>query len=507
MALKVFNPRKKQVLEAETEMSLPPFQVDINDYLMFDDPDLGGCGIFEITPRVWDTSWTHLDGHKPTDVLDDDDLTDSDGVRYQDMRRLIVPVWVKFLNNLLPKDNNTAQTHIQILGKKTRLDPDSDPKYFWYTELDYLLSQTTKHMGTPTNEAMRVRMLDYALMLGRLSAQSHTGGGVFDPTKLSSFDTKWYIIVSYTPSSEGWWYDGRDSDYYMVEDSLDMKHPLSMFSDPQFVDKIAARIGKRQQKKQAAESVNTAWDMFPLATDLTTSVLNSRMRDLERSYMRLARDLSQGLAKEYNARYPKRKIALNSREAFELGYEAMPFTMRRLNGREVAALVAFFPDILTPYWDKALTQLEINMTDVLYALDSDNAILTHDISYVEQYEDDVLIGDVNIDTTDDEVASFRERYANPDTDLFGSDDYDEEDADDVFQQWGFATNADERELWGQVGMDVTTAEEDAETEFLKRHGRRSINARYRQQNARIRKEMQDQGSGDNPDDFAEWFSR
>lgn len=474
--MSVFKPKKKIVTE-ETDSALPPFRIDVNGFLMFKDLELGGCGVFEVIPAVWAAAWSHIDDYRSGDMIDDNEMIASSGVQYADARRVIVPVWVSFLNSLLPKDSNTAQTHIQILGKKTRTD--SDPDYSWRTYDDYLFSMAAKDINARkdyimSNDAMRLRALDYFKMLGNYSIKSNQRSAVFDIGHATSYVTKWYIIVSYTPSSEGWWYDGRDSNYYMVEDALDLSHPLSMFSDPRFVDKLTARIMKH--RKQTPE-VNTAEDIFPLATDLTASVIQTRMRAIESTYDRLARNLAR-------SKTPA----------------AMPFLLRRLSGRELAATIAFFEDVTTPYYDKAISQLHTNTNEVFMGMDANMAIISRDISYVDRYDQDILRGTADLQTSEDEDQEFIGRFADATATVF-SDIGENDDGDgSVFNDMGFDTKSDIKQMWSGMGVATDDFGKSDNEMFLDRYSRRKVNMSYQKQQDEIKSKMRKQAEGNNPDD-------
>ena len=473
--MSVFKPKKKQIVKEETDSSLPPFKIDVNGFLMFENEDLGGCGMFEVTPATWNAAWTHIDDWRPGDIIDDNQMISSSGVQYADARRIIVPVWVEFLNQLLPKDNNTSQTHIQILGKKTKAD-DEDDWNIWRTCDDYLYAMTAKDIDQRKDEIMRdsmirLRTLDYLKMLGNYSIQSNQRSGIVDMGHASAYDMHWYIVVSYTPSSEGWWYDGRDSDYYMVEDTLDLSHPLSMFSDPRFVDKVTAKIMKRREKRKPAET-NTAEDIFPLATDLTAAVIQSRMRSIENTYDNLARLLAKN-------KHPV----------------AMPFMLRRMTGREIAATIAFFDDVTTPYYEKAITQLQTNTNEVFMGMDAHMAVMSQDISYVDRYNEDILRGTADLETSDEEDAEFIGRFTNATHAAFGDED-DEQASDSLFDELGFDTKADVKQMWSGMGVGTDDFGKSDDELFRERYGRRRVNMSYQKQQDEIKRRLQQADNDD-----------
>lgn len=483
--MSVFKPRKKQIVTEETDTSLPQFRIDVNGFLMFLDEELGGCGVFEVTPAVWNAAWSHEDDYRAGESIDRTKMVSSSGVQYADARRVIVPVWVAFLNSLLPKDNNTSQTHIQILGKKTRTDKEES--YNWTTCSDYVYAQTASAINDNKEYFMsdnnrRIRTRDYLMMLGRYALRSHERSTTFDPTHATAYETRWYIVVSYTPSSEGWWYDGRDSDYYMVEDALDLSHPLSMFSNPKTLDQLTDMIMSRRQKKRIKEEVNTANDIFPLATDITASVIQSRMRSIERTYERLAKKLASG----------KKPLS-------------MPFSLRRLTGRELAATIAFFDDVTTPYYEKAITQLQTNTNEVFMQMDADMAVLSRDISYVERYDDDILRGNVNLEANEAEAEDFKRRYANAADVVFGREDeerppVDPSDSGSMFSSLGFDPDEDINAMWEDMGVGADDSGKTDDQLFLERYGKRKVSLSQQKKQDTIRQKLQSRNQEPDDDD-------
>jgi len=298
-----------------------------------------------------------------------------------------------------------------------------------------------------------------------MSDESNEASSTFDVGHVASYDTRFFMVVSYTPSSEGWWYDGRDSDYYLVEDKLDMSHPLSMFSDPKFVDKVAARISRRARRKERESSENTAYDMFPLATDMTAAMIQTRMRDIEFSCERISHEL-------------------------EASGEEMPFSLRRLSGKETAALVAFFPNILTPYWEKAVTQLNENIDDIYMRLDARNAILTYDPTYVNRHSQGVIRGDIRFEVGDSEADDFKERFASQGA-LPDEPEWDEDDDRTVFREMGIGFEDEDQAMWDEMG--ISSGEEGSEgaaNAFKEKYSRRSVPVAYRQRNERIKRQLE-----------------
>lgn len=480
-----FDPaRRTRAHGEETELSLPEFYVDQNNFLMFRDPDLGGCGVFEVTPHVWDASWTHIDDFQSDRLIDGegDGMTSSLGTRYADSRRCVVSTWMAFLNALLPLDMNSSQIHMQILGKKShdvRRGEDDAP---WVTEADYLLAQTAGSLSSVsfTDDGTRIRYRDYYEYLKRKAIDSHSYVAMRDAEHSAAYDTRWFIVISYTPSSEGWWYDGRDSDYYMVDDTLDLSHPLAMFNNPRLVDSLVTKWVRRRRRKERKGAVNTAGDIFPLATDVTTSVIHSRMLEIENIYARVARSLPRGVA--------------------------MPFSLRRLTGRETAALVAFFGDLLTPYWDKAMRMQGVDMDDVLMGVEASIAVTTGDIGGITAFTEDVIAGTVDLSLSDAEFEEFRRRHANPT--LAGEPQPAVPQDGDPFGRLGLAGDTDENGMWGSMGLEAPSAQgEDAEMdEFKSRYRRRRENIAYRRRNEEIAESLRRQHemdalrSGDAPGD-------
>lgn len=483
------------MVEAETESALPNFSISIDDFLMFNNPNLGGCGVFEIAPRVCEPAWSHLDGLQTEKTIGNNGrpLDETDGTRYEDARGLVMRAWVPFLNGLLPKESNTGQTHIQILGKKTRLDENSDPEMYWDTRAGYSYI-TTLHGFEPTPGSWKaIRMADYVKMLEGMRDAMYQEIDAKGANGNFAYDIRWYIVVSYTPSSEGWWYDGRDSDYYIVDSRRGKGSPAAMFSDFGAVERIAEAIGSRRERRTNAAADNTALDMFPLATDMTTAVLHTRMSDLYSLYFRIARGLGESLLGD----------AAQGMAAIDVtayGAEHMPFRMRRMRGQEVASIVAFFPDILSPYRQRAVDNLGANLNDIYIAMDAEQAVLTHDESYVRRYEDDIIRGTLDIEVSDQEVDNFRRQHAQAPDDLF-----DAGQTGNLFAQWGFKTYTEDHSLWDGLGMPLESAKVDREREFRDRFAQRRISTTYRKRAENLRRSLDEGLSKEDIDDLRHRF--
>ena len=493
--MSIFKPRRKKVVEAETETALPDFSISIDGFLMFNNPRLGGCGVFEIAPRVCESAWSHFDGLQTENTIGGHGkvLADSDQTEYEDARGLVMHAWVPFLNGLLPKESNTGQTHIQILGKKTRLDENSDSEMYWDTRPGYSYITTLHGFEPIPGSSKAIRMADYVKMLEHFRDENYRLIDEKGANGNYAYEVRWYIVVSYTPSSEGWWYDGRDSDYYIVESARGGSSPAAMFSNFGLVEKVAEAINTRRERKSDAMTENTALDMFPLATDMTTAVLHTRMSDLYSLYFRIAQGIGENLLGDAASE-------MAAIDVTSYGVEHMPFRMRRMRGQEVASIVAFFPDILSPYRERAVKQLGANINDIYIAMDAEQAVLTHDESYVRRYEDDIIKGTLDINVTDQEVENFRRQHAQAPDDLFSSGE-----TGNLFAQWGFKTYTEEHSLWDGLGMPLESAKVDQEREFRNRFARRRISTTYRKKAESLRKSLDEGLSKEDIDDLRRHF--
>ena len=479
-----FDPKKKDIA-VETENDLPSFTVDVNGFIMFKDPDLGGCGIFEVEPCVSGMGFTHTDSLQ--NGMDTESVSydpqNGDGWKFRDRRHDVVPQWVAFLNGLFPHDESETQTQVQILLKKTR-------PYEWVTRYNYAFNENDAVIGefyasrgynsgnSRKARLMRARANDYLGFLKAQSDESSRPSLTMDLNKLDSYAVKMYIVVSHTPSSEGWWIDGRDTDYYLKDEST----PDALFKGSEFVDKIAGMLTKRSVQSMYDNGNNTANDLFPFESDITAQIIETRMRRIE-----------QNLANIYE------KIPPNDRAFF----------IRRLEPKEAAGLVKFFPNVLTPYFAKAMDVLHENINDIYYGFDTENASLTGDSGYMSRVAKDIIYGNVDLSLSDEEENEFLDKYRSmtweeaegtiddvyasekdklsafndaaqsiADREYYGDDEDEPDELDDMWRDMGgFTIN--------------TTSDEDEETlrrEYLKRQGRKSLTVANTLENKRLREE-------------------
>ena len=288
-----FDPKRKEKV-VETDNDLPGFTVDVNGFIMFNDLDLGGCGIFEVEPAVMGGGMTHHDDYSTTVSSDEKYYEPLDGWIFDDRRKDVVPQWVRFLNGLFPKDPSDTQTQIQIIMKKTRPAEGQ-----WRTRANYAFCENDAAIGAFYQRAgydvvhdgksvlMQARANDYLAMLKRMSDESNIPSYTLDMGKLPSYAVKMYIVVSHTPSSEGWWIDGRDSDYYLKDDTLDGD---SMFGSSPFVNQIASFLTRKMVRKMYEDGNNTANDLFPFQSDITAQVIETRMRRIEQTLSEIFAD-------------------------------------------------------------------------------------------------------------------------------------------------------------------------------------------------------------------------
>lgn len=479
-----FDPKKKDIA-VETENDLPSFTVDVNGFIMFKDPDLGGCGIFEVEPCVSGMGFTHTDSLQNGMDTESNayDPQNGDGWKFRDRRHDVVPQWVAFLNGLFPHDESETQTQVQILLKKTR-------PYEWATRYNYAFNENDAVIGefyasrgynsgnSRKARLMRARANDYLGFLKAQSDESSRPSLTMDLNKLDSYAVKMYIVVSHTPSSEGWWIDGRDTDYYMKDEST----PDALFKGSDFVDRIAGMLTKRSVQSMYDNGNNTANDLFPFESDITAQIIETRMRRIE-----------QNLANIYEKTPPNDRA----------------FFIRRLEPKESAGLVKFFPNVLTPYFAKAMDVLHENINDIYYGFDTENASMTGDSGYMSRVAKDIIYGNVDLSLSDEEENEFLDKYRSmtweeaegtiddvyasekdklsafndaaqsiADREYYGDEDDEPDELDDMWRDMGgFTIN--------------TTSDEDEETlrrEYLKRQGRKSLTVANTLENKRLREE-------------------
>lgn len=376
----LFSPKSKAV-EYETENSIPSFHVDANGFILFDQEDLGGAAILEVTPKVMTEGITHLDSLTGEKYSASSKDKNQSGMEFGDARDLIYAPWVYFLNNLLPQHPDEEPIHIQILAKYCLMsDWDEQVR----TSLDYqrilvdkeIEANRRKFRGCkPTRKQALVeaRRLDYRNELTSIAGKPHVGIGI------AAHTIKYYLVVSYTPSAEGWWMDGRDSDYYRTDSNLSV---FSLFDEDKAVDRIVDFLMKHR-RSNARDGDNTADDYFRVHTDAVSQVLHSRVLRVEK------------IVEKWNNTHILQK---------------MPFTLRRLHMRESAALIAMFPRIVSSYWDK-IWDLKENMNEILYGLEADIAIAKGDTEFMHRYRDSIInTNQADTTLTSEALEAFIDRY-------------------------------------------------------------------------------------------------
>lgn len=378
----LFGKRVKSV-DYETEGSLPPFHVDVNGFLLFDDPMLGGCGILEVTPLAMTPSFTHRETENYSVLTDKPGYYSKSGRYFGDRRQDIMPQWVALLNGLLPRDETEDQTHVQILIKKTHpaewstrythaVDSTRDIIEDFYERSGY----SARRGGS---RVMTARANDYARFL--LSGDSGKG---FQ----NASEFKMYLVVSYTPSGEGWWLDGRDSDYY-VNAGTD---PSNLFDFDKFADAVADFFVRRAEKKRERagnlDDDGAAEMLFEIDDDRTAQILETRIRNIE------LRHLASVSA---------------------MGEERAAFSLRRLHMVETTALIAFFNNPLSRMADK-IYEMGANYNDITLGIDSDIAVATDDSSYLPTIGDAVVAGTLDLSEGDESISAYLSRYKGADAD-------------------------------------------------------------------------------------------
>ena len=454
--------KKKEVEFYETETSLPSFGIDTNGFIMFDDRRLGGAAVMEVIPHVTTEGMTHTD---PVYSNESTDITENPGYEpsialFPDARSQVYPGWVYFLNGLLPLGPEDECTHIQILAKKCRTRE-------WNTKSDYACYKAHKEMdwkissGLSRGEMKAARARDYLELLDSIRADvEKIPAYTFDVKKLPAYVVRYFLVISYTPSGEGWWMDGRDSDYY-VRDSAS---PLSLFKNDRAVDNAVSLL-TRFRKDDAERDDGAEDDLFWIESDRTAQILDTRLKKVNR------------LVESWNKREPARP---------------MPFHLKPMDGREVAALICFFPNIITPYWDK-IWNLHANQDDVLFRADALHALDMHDTSFIEEVRDinkSIVSGEVDMRHTKAEQEEFLAKYrgvAYEDISGLRSErdqlnwTPEEEERRMIAEQQRQQRALDDQDLWGDIAAgdgiaeEFQTPEQRRET-FLKKYKNRSTSS-------------------------------
>lgn len=368
--------KKRTIYEAETELALPGFTVDANGFIIFDNPALGGTGVFEVFPSCTSVGITRRDEINQKINVDKYGYAPPLGVEYGDERAEAIPQWVDFLNSLIPSEEEDVDgtlpcTHIQILIKKY-----DEGKYAITHGIESSISSIDSYFRenerARNSNRLQKRANDYITLLENIERETNAAQG-FDFRKLNSFRTRMFVVVSYTPSSEGWWLTGRDEDYYMD----DSNSPTALFEQDKLVDFFTSR-SKSKEKDDAPDTD----DLFLLEEEQTAAIINTRMNQMERK-----------------------------KESYERanGIDFPAFRLSRLSPIEVGILVKFFPDLASPYIEKA-KRLSIKEDSVIFDMKRKAALAAgKDLMSVQSAQGDssMLLYD------EEEMEEFLSAYKDP----------------------------------------------------------------------------------------------
>lgn len=495
---------KRKVIEYDTEASLPAFEVDANGFIIFKNKNLGGCGIFEITPCVTTESMTHTDSGTHEDVLSQEYLDaimefngqQAPNVQYDDARRTVYPAWIAFLNSLHPESGDDDPIHAQILVKKV-IDDE------WPTRSDYARNETEKafadtlyrreearkvsaRQNRRRHQSRRNRRNKDALIQARWRDYDNLLQGLSQVEDAyeapRAYKAKMYLVISYTPSSEGWWFDGRDSDYYVSDNDS----ATNLFQEDKWADKWASVFMKKKGMSNTAGYSNSgatsADEIFWVHSDMIAQVIETRMEQIE-----------DGIA-EY-------RMAHRGTD--------YPFMMRRLEGIESAGLIAMFPNIMSHYWDE-MWDINTNVNDVLYKLQYNSAIRSGNADIISGGQGSSGFTWRNVQMNDEEAEEFLKKFAADIREKGGPKDARQEHIDDINvvsqkeidMALGRVVNQDTGQnnmslgqsmddIWGDFGdgqlpdygTEKTQAQKDEE--FLSRFRNRSYTIEHQLANAEI----------------------
>lgn len=420
-----FKPRK-ETIDFETQEDLPKYHFDVNGFLIFDDSSLGGCGIFRVMPMVMTSSVTHKEtlGSITNDTMAQDYSPKKVMVEYGDRRADAVMQWVNFINNLQPEDEVDQQTHVQVILKKT--NPDE-----WVTaqehETDNLVGTIGRH-GDKLSHAMERYQDSYIELLQSIDDALLESRGKWNG---SAYAMEMYIVVSYTPSSEGWWMDGRDDDYY-VKDTPSKKQ---LFDVEGMVERIGDIAVNRKERRAEKNEVNTANALYPIEEDRIAQVIQTRMHKIEQAMIKYAS---------------------------EVGDESLAFEIRRTHMMDNTALLAFWNNPLTPYRYR-IWNMQTNMADVILGLRREESIATSDLSYLDSKDD------YSSDAENEFLAKFAGKTAD-EVMLDDNNGKNQQDNDDVIEE----SLAD---AWSDIDplLSVSTnVETSDQQQFIDRYARRTI---------------------------------
>lgn len=442
-----FKPKEREVT-IETQEDLPKFHFDVNGFLMFDDPSLGGCGIYEVVPTIMTGAVTHREtfgsnavdtkarGYTPSRAME----------VVGDRRRDAVMQWVSFVNGLLPDDDAESQTHVQVILKKTH--PDE-----WWDAYGYAIDNLHGHIGEPApslGRHGRAYRRSYEEMLDDLGKANMSDSDML--WNGAAYDVLGYIVVSYTPSSEGWWFDGRDDDYY-VRDAHD-EHAL--FSVDGIAEKIGRSIAGRRERQAERDESNAAEVLFPIDEERIAQVLQTRMRKIER------------------------KMSAYSQR---VGNDALAFTIRRTHMVDNSMLMSFWNNPLTSYRYK-VWNMHTDMADVITGMRNEEAAASGDVS--------ILAGH---DATDSEMSNFLSRFVGKEASEVGDDGDD--NGDDVPDSYAEMPE-DVSDAWGEINPELASGRHETLTDedrFIERYRRLAVS------NVTVSQEPDGKGSGHAVTDF------
>lgn len=421
-----FKPKEREVA-IETQEDLPKFHFDVNGFLMFDDPSLGGCGIYEVVPTIMTGAVTHREtfGSNAVDTKAKGYTPSRAMEVVGDRRRDAVMQWVSFVNGLLPDDDAESQTHVQVILKKTH--PSE-----WWDAYGHAIDNLHGHVGAPApslGRHGRAYRLSYEEMLDDLGKADMSDSGM--PWNGAAYDVLGYIVVSYTPSSEGWWLDGRDDDYY-IRDSHDER---TLFGVDGMAERIGRSIERRRERQTERDESNVADALFPIDEERIAQVLQTRMRKIER------------------------KMSAYSQR---VGNDALAFTIRRTHMVDNSMLMSFWNDPLTSYRYK-VWNMHTDMADVITGMRNEEAAASGDVSLLSGH-----------DATDGEMSSFLDRFVGKEASEVVDDGDDENDDGAVAYS---EMPEDVSDAWGEISPELASGKRETLTDedrFIDRYRRLAI---------------------------------
>jgi hypothetical protein len=128
-------------------------------------------------------------------------------------------------------------------------------------------------------------------------------------------------------------------------------------------------------------------------------------------------------------------------------------------------------------------------------MDAHMAVMSQDISYVDRYNEDILRGTADLETSDEEDAEFIGRFTNATHAAFGDED-DEQASDSLFDELGFDTKADVKQMWSGMGVGTDDFGKSDDELFRERYGRRRVNMSYQKQQDEIKRRLQQADNDD-----------